>query len=141
MNKFVSTEQNITLHDITVFEENLGYKFPESYKKHIMQHNGGKPEKDYIQGLRVSYFNPIKYGDDTLEDNIEDFKDLLPTGFLPFTTDWGGNPICISLKLGNNYGKIYYCPMDIDEIVPKLISNSFQEFINGLEENSVYYSL
>ena len=84
--------------------------------------------------MRIAHFNPIKYGNYTLEENIEDFKELLLEGFLPFIYDWGGNPVCIDLK----NGKVYFCPMDMGDVKPEFLANSFKEFMDGLTEDCDY---
>jgi hypothetical protein len=134
MNQFTLTKQPITEAEFSAFGQEIGFNLPEGYKHHMLKFNGGSPEKDCFKGLRIAHFNSIKYGNDTLEDNIEDFKEILPLGFLPFTYDWGGNPICIDLK----NGKIYYCPMDMGEVEPEFLANSFQEFMDGLTEDCDY---
>lgn len=135
MTNFNSTEAPIDIQDLISIESTLGYNLPSSYKHHMLKFNGGSPEsKNCFKGMRIAHFNPIKYGNDTLEDNIEDFKELLPEGFLPFTYDWGGNPICIDLK----NSKVYYCPMDMGEVEPEFLANSFEEFMNGLTEDCDY---
>lgn len=101
MINFNSTEAPIDIQDLISIESTLGYNLPDSYKHHMLKFNGGSPEsKNCFKGMRIAHFNPIKYGNDTLQENIEDFKELLPEGFLPFTYDWGGNPVCIDLKNG-----------------------------------------
>ncbi|REH56255.1 SUKH superfamily protein [Tenacibaculum gallaicum] len=138
MISFILTEKNIISEDLVAFEEKFKFTLPETYKTHMLKFNGGAPDKDYFQGVNVAHFNPIKNGDDTLEENIKDLKDFLPIGYLPFAYDPGGNQICMDLNEGENYGKIYYLPMDMGEIEPELLADSFEEFLNGLSEDNDY---
>ena len=132
MNDFYLTEEKIKSEDLVAFQELFKLSLPEAYKKHILEFNGGSPEKSYFKGVNIAYFNPIKFGNDPLEDNIKDLKDVLPDGYLPFAYDPGGNQICLDLNEDGNYGKVYYVPMDMGEIKPEFLADSFEEFLNGL---------
>lgn len=139
MDNFILTEQKITISELATFEQETGLNLPESYKKHILKYNGGSPEeKDYFQEKIIAHFYPIRYGKYTLEKSYKMMKDSLPQYFLNFAYDPGGNPFCLNLKNGIDYGKVYYCAMDEGEVIPEFMANSFQEFMNGLEEDPDY---
>ncbi|RBW59435.1 hypothetical protein DS884_06765 [Tenacibaculum sp. E3R01] len=138
MISFILTEKNIKSEDLVVFEKKFKLNLPETYKMHMLKFNGGAPDKDYFKGVNIAHFNPIKNGDDTLEDQIESLKDLLPLGYLSFAYDPGGNQICMDLNEGKDYGKVYYLPMDMGDIEPEFLSNSFEDFLSGLSEDDDY---
>ena len=139
MNNFILTEQGVTTLDVSNLEFEIGIILPEKYKEHILKFNGGCPnEKDCFKGKVIAHFYPIKYGKSPLEKTYDRIKDLLPNKFLNFAYDGGGNPFCFNLNDGINYGKIYYCPMDMGEVEPEFLANSFEEFMNGLTEDCDY---
>ncbi|WP_439480133.1 SMI1/KNR4 family protein [Chryseobacterium aquaticum] len=139
MNQFILTKQSITEAELSLFEQGINLSLPESYKKHILQYNGGCPEeKDCFKGARVAHFYSIKYGQGNIEKVMNDFINLLPEKFLAFAYDGGGNPFCFDLSNGNNYGKVYYCPMDMGDVKPEFLANSFKEFMDGLTEDCDY---
>ena len=132
MINFNLTEERIERGDLLTLEQTLEYPLPEAYKVHVLKFNGGTPSKKYFKGKSIAFFNSIKNGEDTLEENIIALKDLLPKGYIPFAYDAGGNQICMDLREGENYGKIYYLPMDMGDIDPEFLANSFEEFMSGL---------
>ncbi|WP_299519823.1 SMI1/KNR4 family protein [Winogradskyella sp.] len=137
MINFNLTKEKIKSEDLIAFEQELELSLPETYKAHMLQFNGGAPEKEYFKGVSVAHFNPIKNGRRTLEDVIKSLKDILPINYLPFAYDPGGNQICMDLNDGENYGKVYYVPMDMGDTNPEFLADSFTEFVNGLSlENS-----
>ncbi len=130
--KFKNTEKKITQEDLNLFLLEKDLTLPNSYKSYILKNNGGKPEKEFISGIKIHYFHPIKYGKYSLEEVLIDFKDVLPKGFFPFADDGGGNPLCISTN-EEDFGKIYIYFTDDGQI--DFLASSFEELINGLTEN------
>lgn len=70
-----------------------------------------------------------------MEKSYENLKSALPPYFMNFAHDGGGNPFCLCLEKGTDYGKVYFCAMDEGEVEPELLADSFQEFMDGLEED------
>ncbi|KAB1158919.1 SMI1/KNR4 family protein [Tenacibaculum aiptasiae] len=136
--KFIDTEKRITIKELDLFTESFNLNLPEEYKKHILKYNGGYPEDNYFQGKGINYFHSIKYGEyGSLEDTLKRISDVLPDNFFPFAYDEGGNQFCISLRK-EDYGKIYFCPMDMGEVVPELLVSSFEDFMSQLTDNEDY---
>jgi hypothetical protein len=116
---------------------------PLSFKSHYRAYNGGSPAEEDVEsgkwGLPVHGFNPIKYGNVTIEDLIDDFDVITPKdssfgswskfSFVPFAHDAGANPIFLSLR-DQDYDSIYI--YDPDGGIIKKISSSFDEFISKL---------
>ncbi|WP_435261021.1 SMI1/KNR4 family protein [Tenacibaculum sp. nBUS_03] len=138
MTDFYLTKEKIKSEDLVAFEKEFKLNLPEIYKAHVLKFNGGAPEKDYFKGVNIAHFNPIKNGKITLENQIISLKDVLPLGYLPFAYDPGGNQICMDLNEGKDYGKIYYLLMDMGDIEPEFLANSFEDFLSGLSEDDDY---
>lgn len=129
---FKLTEKQLTEEEVQEFENSQGISLPDSYRKHILENNGGVLLDTYFEGNGISFFYPIKYGDDTLEECIEDLSDVLPENFLPFAQDSGGNTFCIDLSDGKIY--LWLVQEEIEDSIV-LLASSFNEFINGLSED------
>lgn len=132
--KFENSKQKITQEELSLFEKQNKIKLPESYKKVILEHNGGYPEREYFQGRGI-YFKSIIYGNNTIDKSIKILFDVLPKGFLPFGQDGGGWLFCFDLNHSENYGKIYLYQSDGEYY---RLANSFEEFMNELSENEDY---
>lgn len=87
--------------------------------------------EDYI----INGFYPFGVTQElSLESVYQNQKDLFFHSYIPFTDDPGGWQFIISLK-EPDYGKVYFCEMDLE--LPEsltLLANNFEEFINGLEK-------
>lgn len=136
--KFNLVKQELTEQDLSDFESTRSILLPKSYKEHMLKFNGGTPEKKYYNGVQIAFFNPIKYGNDTLKDVIEDLQDIIPDKFLPIAYDPGNNQICLNLNNDDNYGYVYYLAMDLGEPKPSLIAKSLEELLKGLSEENDY---
>ena len=136
--EFEDKEQQLTSPELIFFLNNSGLNLPESYKNHILDHNGGSPTFPFFKTKKIHYFHSIKHGEfETLETILDSLKDVLPENFFPFAEDEGGNQFCISLENENN-GKVYFCPMDMGEVIPEFLSDSFNEFMSALTEKNEY---
>jgi len=153
--KFVNGGESVSDEQITVFEEELGWKLPDSYKAFLKTVNGGTPA---IAGdRRIPTFDRLK--DDKNESmtlrwrNFEtDLNEYLKAGFFTFA-DAGhgcGGHSSIYLQPGKHYGKVFcwywddcLCPdqpMDgeINTLFFKenLIAKDFSAFIELLRDQS-----
>ena len=106
--------------------------------------NGGIPDKslfcdteDEEEGYEISFYLPIKhYSDDLGEMKIEKSYAKLtsvnvPSHYLPFAVDWGGNYFAIDLQSGN----IVLLFMDLGEFTEDCIeylAESYSEFVENL---------
>ena len=99
----------ITREDIHAFERRLNAKFPGTYKRFLLQHNGGRPEPPYFKREVLSRFYSLNAGKATC-DLLAHYKLLrkdLPTGLIPIAGDKFGNQICLALT-GRERGKLYF---------------------------------
>ena len=128
MNKLIieRSKENITIKDIETFENENNRVLPENYKKLILKYNGGYVENSKFFRL----LNSIKYGNNTVEFIIkihQILEDNIPKEYLPIASDWSDNEITISLKKGNDYGKIYGFYFDVDRV--EKIADSLEELL------------
>ena len=133
--KTKSNSQTITLEELNTFETLIGVVLPLDYRQHMLTYNGGMVEEDNIEhknykegGRGISYFYPIKYGYDTMEEVFEDLNKLIPEGYLVIGKTHNGGFILISLNK-DTYGKtiVMYSDGDIENL-----SDTFTELLNDM---------
>jgi cell wall assembly regulator SMI1 len=131
------------------FEKEIGAKLPEQYREFLICHNGGKPvPSNFLISKRkgedsIEQFYGLNNGPtyQRLNENYELSIDRLPSYVIPIGSDDFGNNICIGIK-GKNKGKVYFSNYYIQGGIlkkilfgrVKLISESFNEFLNSLYE-------
>jgi hypothetical protein len=127
--------QKITLDELKTFETFIRMKLPEDYRQHMLNFNGGEIEEDNVEhknykegGRGISYFYPIKYGYDTMEEVFEDLNGVIPEGYLTIGKSDNGGYILISLNT-DSYGKtvLMYSDGDIENL-----SDSFTQLLNDM---------
>ncbi len=133
--KTESNSQKITLEELYTFETFIGMTLPEDYRQHMITFNGGEIEEDNIEhknykegGRGISYFYPIKYGFDTMEEVFEDLNEVIPEGYLVIGTTHNGGHILISLSK-DTYGKtiVMYSDGELENL-----SDSFTQLLNDM---------
>lgn len=155
MIKFTENFQSIIKDDVIEFEKNNNIKLPKEYKNFLLNSNGGySPHPNCFNffngedGSVIQYF----YGINLPEKNRESYTSLeqaalasgedFPSKYLAIGDDSFGNKILLNIE----NGQICFCDYEImfdeeegedvetfeDNI--RLISNSFQEFLDGLYE-------
>ncbi len=153
----IDSETKLTKADVALLEQKLGMNLPMEYKKFLLLHNGGHPEKDcypaisskisgfygtVFEGSDLAWFYAFYDGEySNLLKEYSRFKDRIPEGFVPIARDSFSNKICLCLN-GSEYGKIYF--WEFDYAVPYgeeptfdnmyLLANNFTDFINSLYE-------
>ena len=157
MLSFYDCEKNLSEYDFNEVEKNLEVSFPASFKSHYFKWNGGTPNLSCFVNDNIDYdyieirdFIPMKYfkqfeddPDFTLEGRAINEWELneLPKNLIPFAFDWGGNYLCLEK---NSWQIIYYVRDVWSENISReanfkkisiIIANSFEEFLNYLEEN------
>lgn len=152
-----SSETPISKDEIRELENKYSLKLPESYKEFIMKYNGGYAEisafdNPYEDGTIISVFCCIRLEEPELDflnpiprlisskKMIETHQILeknIPKYLYPFGLDEGGGKFCISMK-EEDFGTIYQVFLDgtVDE--PVYVTDSFESFINALEDPSIY---
>jgi hypothetical protein len=119
MVKFLQAELNIGLKEIEEIEKFVGLEFPNEYREHLLQYNGGQctpnvfsfMEKGMESNSCVDWFLAIYNGEyDNLKKYIQIYKleeKRLPSHILPIAHDPLGNLICISCGTTDN-GGVYF---------------------------------
>ena len=153
-NPFTGTEDPAVLADIEAIEQEYSFVLPEDYKVHILQHNGGSPERSIFVEVRpdgeqtprdISDFYSVRYGVSTLEDSLDAFYDQLHHDLVAFGSDASGDQFVLSVG-PQDYGSVYYIshefykpPKRKDKKLPRQYGNgvsflapSFTAFLNGL---------
>ena len=103
--KYVKPLQSKDL--IQKFEHLVGYRFPLAYKRCVLHHNGGRPERrgfDTVRcaGRELKAFLSFNYDDpETVWKAREWNKDMLCDKFIAFAIDNFGNQICFDTDNGH----------------------------------------
>lgn len=134
-----SDSKAITVAELNNFETMVGLSLPQDYCQHMLTYNGGALDEDvdhinYIGGGQgISYFYPIKYGYDKMEDVFNDLSGTIPNGYLAIGKTDGGGQILISLNSGSTYGKTieWYPDGTINDLSP-----SFTQLLNDMVESN-----
>ena len=133
----------ITMEGLNSFERKYSkynLKLSESYKYFLTtMSNGGRPvqgifwDEEKELELGVAFFFPIYEGKSSIEQKLKFIyeDDIFPLGLLPFASDGGSGNYLISMRK-EDFGQISI--MYSDSEVPLILCNSFEEFINKLEE-------
>lgn len=92
--------------DITNFELRYEFRLPHSYRKFLLEYNGGDPDDANVFNFAddsgetssdVRRFLFLGEGEDSLDAWLTAYKGRLPANVLPIAYDQGGNPICLIL--------------------------------------------
>lgn len=141
---FEKSEKQLTREDILEFEKIQETTLPESLRKLLLKHNGGVLKGEtiddkfvYINGEKATYsfssLFSIKYGENTIEfsiDALQVTEQHIPTDYIPFGDDMGGNIYTISTRKEEE-GEIFYWELDVGEPRKNLVANSLEEFFEG----------
>lgn len=152
--QIVDSAEPLTEADIARVEQRIGCSVPTRYRTFLLAHNGGYPEPSGFR-MRHTSGEPSQRGSvdwflgihgentDNLEHYLNTYRDRIPSNLFPIAHDAGGNLICISTD-GADAGKVYF--WDHEEEAEEgetptydnlyLISDSFDEFLNNLGDNT-----
>lgn len=151
--KLKESESPISLDELNQFIKEFKLKLPDLYKEFILKANGGYPNltafgNPYEDGVEVDSFYSITIEDNNeVDDLIISSRDVInshqilesniPEFFYPFADDTGGAKFCLSMRQ-EDLGTVYLVFLDGTADEPTLISDSFEQFINGLEDIEKY---
>ncbi len=147
MTEILDANEKLDESTVAKLEGSLGIKLPSSYRRFLMEYNGGRPVpkrfnfKGKTKGSSVDRFLGVHNREyNNLLDYLETYKGRIPRNLFPIAHDPGDNLICISVE-GADKGSIYFWdhdresdPPDYENVI--LISDSFDEFIAELHEKS-----
>lgn len=135
-----------TESEVCSFERTLNATLPESYRKFLINENGGRPDlnKSFLIGnkglsedISVHYFFGLHSGRiGSLEKKLSIFKGRIPTGFVPIGCDPFGNLFLIQIS-GENHGKIFFWDHERETESPAMdnisfVADSFEAFVENL---------
>jgi hypothetical protein len=146
MTQILETNGKLDERAISDLEKERGINLPESYKKFLMEFNGGRPVpssfnfKDGTNGSTVDWFLGL-HGDEYtgLPKVLKIYEKRIPHNYFPIAIDPGDNLICISVQ-GPDRGSIHFwdhemesrtdASYDYSNTIP--IADNFDEFIESL---------
>jgi hypothetical protein len=105
--------------EVVALEQRIGHHLPESYRRFLLQNNGGRPALDMdtidIEHLPGSPTDiQVFFGIDdpvescTIDWNLRMFENRISNQLLPIACDSFGNRFCIALS-NSDYGSVVYC--------------------------------
>lgn len=105
--------------DVVALEQRIGCRLPESYRRFLLENNGGRPTPDMdtidIENLPESPTGvDVFFGIDdaveccTIEWNLRTLDGRISKELLPIARDGFGNRFCISLSK-RDFGSVVYC--------------------------------
>jgi hypothetical protein len=147
------SDRRVTVADVEAMEAELGARLPEGYREFLFRYNGGRPEPCGFRiaanagtgfNERCSVHSFYGIGTGHVYDDIMIARSLscndLPGELLAIGNDPGGQMICIGLR-GEVRNRVYWWQWgDVNDRHDhpweylSLISDSFDKFIEGLEE-------
>jgi len=147
--EFLKKFDLISTSRIVEFEEKNNIRLSNDYFDFLKNYNGGYPARDKFkindsQGtdiLDVLHGLDVKPRFSNLDYLVDNYSDRFIHHVIPIGHDAGGNYICLNLKEGTNYGKVYFYDHEIDNEDENgnlnwdnlyLIADSFSEFLEKL---------
>lgn len=131
----------IDIDDIAELEAELGAVLPDSYRKFLLQHNGGAPTPDTIDvpGATGSPTDvQVFFGIGRSVESSDLAWNIALVGercsglhLLPIACDSGGNLFCLKLEHGAAT-KVIYCDLDDPNCASFEVAASFDEFVARL---------
>lgn len=105
LRKVIDPYRPVPEKEIRDVESRLALRFPKSYVKFILKHNGGQPDPMFFQRLDgeiigINCFFGIDADEPALdlEKTASFFANVLPKGVLSIADAGGGNHICLDLR-------------------------------------------
>lgn len=147
----ICSRKPATLQDISDFEKKIQSILPNDYKDFLIKFNGGRPLpasfkffSDRTDASSVDQFLSLgKEKNSNLEKYYYNYKNRIPSGFIPIAHDAGGNLVIMKLK--NEDNQIYFWDHELEADEGEnpnmenvyLICKSFSDFINNLYEEEI----
>lgn len=145
MTKISESQPSLTEKEVENVVKKLAFEIPIEYREFLQQTNGGIPVPDAVKHEgkywdNVSCFYSVRNNlcSDDLFRNIEEYKEMLPSHYLPIGESPGGNLYCLSLR-SEDFGSVYFWDHDEAnydgepwEENMTLLASSLPVFINSL---------
>ena len=147
----IYSKKPATSEEISDFEKEIKSGLPSDYKSFLMEYNGGQPQPDSFKffsdrddASSVDRFLSLgKEKNSNLLKYYNNYRNRIPSGFIPIAHDAGGNLIIMELKVNDNGIYFWDHELEVDEGESPdmnnvyLISKSFSDFINNLYEEVI----
>ncbi|WP_299674425.1 SMI1/KNR4 family protein [uncultured Dokdonia sp.] len=155
--KLKQSAEKIFPEQLEIFKNKFDLTLPKSYEDFISENNGGYPEISAfdnpnedgsiinvfccvrIEEPELDFLNPTPrlISSKSLIESHQILEKNISKYLYPFALDEGGGKFCISMR-EEDFGSIYQVFLDgtVDE--PVYVTDSFENFINGLEDPSIY---
>lgn len=128
-------------HQIDELESELNCKLPDSYRKFLLAHNGGRPYPDVVDidtlpgsptDVQVFFGITRKIKSSNISWNNTLLAERCPgVHVLPIACDSGGNLFC--LQITNGVGaEVLYCDMNTSSYIFYTVAPNFDAFIEKL---------
>ena len=144
MNLIYHTNEPITEHQLVLFEQHIGAKLPDDYRRFLIEYNGGCPTRveslipEINAPILVSEFYGVGTGPCGLKEVYSMLDGRIPNSFISIADDPGGHEYLIGLCGTQHEGQIYFWLHDQEAENPMdicfFVANSFTEFFDGLKD-------
>ncbi len=151
--KLRQSAEKILPEQLEIFKSEFDLTLPKSYEDFILENNGGYSKlstygNPYDGGFEITAFARINLINESILDVLEKDEVFssrfiiqnhqineknIAANFYPFGIDGGGSFYCINMD-DYSIRKIY---LD-NSTESKFVTDSFENFINGLEDPSIY---
>ncbi len=98
---------SLTLENLKAFETRLGTRLPESYRRFLLKHNGGRGNGAKGFGYLHHFFGIHQGPNWSRLSHFAELNGIIPNGFLPIATNPCGDEICLCI-FGANRGAVYF---------------------------------
>jgi len=133
----------VSAADVALFEERNGLILPSSYRRFLLENNGGEPKNSEfpVPGWGVTgihFFFGLSTDDSyDLQENLDVFDIHKATELIPIAMDGGGWMIYLAIR-GPYTGSVYFWDHKTVGTEPILIGEDFESFINSLAPDGTY---
>ena len=131
----------LTLDEIEAFEQEIGGRLPDDYKRFLLTSNGGmaEPEVGFRWNNTVhevpSFYRLLPTPDNGLRRGLSNLREFNIDGFLPIASNFDEQQICVAFL--ENVGEVSWAMFAYDDDIPVdatmvPLASSFTEFLNSL---------
>jgi hypothetical protein len=145
--------ESVNETDLKKFEQKFNVELPSDYKLFLLNHNGGRPDRDVmfdVPGFQLAVVNElygVKKGDfrqqASIDEHFEIFNDRIPLGFIPIGNNGSGDQILLATKTAGIKGVFFFDhenePAENEGLLWNnygnifKVSNSFSAFMEQLQ--------
>lgn len=138
MVEFDGTGPTADPDELAALEERLGRALPDSYRRFLLQHNGGSPTPDVVDvpsapgtptDIQVFFGLGRSVASSDLAWNLDLINERCPgRQVLPIACDSGGNLFCLDLAQSDRM-PVLYCDLDTGAAAFFDVARDFDSFL------------